>query len=408
MYIAAGASIAAYSDRIGRLANQYLEHDGWKIDRYNQKKGRDGARFLLLQKPNAAGGITYVAAIVGTETLGDIKIDLKVDKVYFAGKNLEEFAMNAAKKNIPDTEPKVHRGFHEFVQAGPAATFPNNTGSFLSLLQRIENNPNNRLYLTGHSLGGAAATLAAARLVSAGFNPEKIEVITFGAPAIGNTAFAAKFAPILRLTRVINSGDPVTGALQTVVGGYTQFGREIKWKLPTAMDDPHKLTAYIDTAIKNFYDKRRLAILAGMELAKPATASPASLDRVYLAPLQTTLPDSLQPDFRYMQEALQDEYRKLLPNHITPVNNTTVDWQNAAIAAGCRWAIVSEVSATRLKQEENIYYITLYQTVYDVADGNIVNTALFSTGTYNLTPLEAFIHTFKGINAHSMEWLTDT
>ena len=37
--MAAGACIAAYSDRNGKLANQYLERDGWKIDRYEQLGG---------------------------------------------------------------------------------------------------------------------------------------------------------------------------------------------------------------------------------------------------------------------------------------------------------------------------------------------------------------------------------
>jgi len=407
LYVAAGASIATYNDRIAKLANQYLEQNGWKIDRYGQEKGHSGARFLLLQKPNEAGGITYVAAIVGTETLRDIRTDLKVDKVYFAGTNLEEFAMNAAKKNIPDTEPKVHRGFHEFIQTGHAATLHNNTGSFLSLNDLIENNPNNKLYLTGHSLGGAAATLAGARLISTGINPEKMEVITFGAPAVGNAAFAAKFEPVLRLTRVINSGDPVTGVLQNLVGGYTQFGREIKWELPAAIDDPHQLTAYIDAAIKNYYDKRRLAVQAGMELPKPTATKQADHGRIYLAPLKTTLPDALRPDFSYMQDTLQDEYRRILLNYIAPDNNETVDWQKAALDSGCRWAIVSEVSATRLKQERNIYYITLYQTIYDVTAGASINTAIFSTGTYNLTPLEAFIHTFKGMSAHMNDWFAE-
>jgi len=70
------------------------------------------------------------------------------------------------------------------------------------------------------------------------------------------------------------------------------------------------------------------------------------------------------------------------------------------MASGCRWAIVADVSATRLKQEKNTYYITLTQTVYDVTTGSIAASATFSTATYNLTPLEAFIHTFKGIHAH--------
>nr|WP_249030697.1 hypothetical protein [Sporomusa acidovorans] len=137
LYITAGASVAAYHDRIGEVVTHYLEQDGWRIDHYVQAEGYSGARFLVAQKANPAGGTTYVVAIVGTETSQDVKLDLKVDKVYFAGTNLAEFAANAAKKGLPDTVPKVHRGFYEFVQAGPAATLRNNHVPALSLLDQL-------------------------------------------------------------------------------------------------------------------------------------------------------------------------------------------------------------------------------------------------------------------------------
>jgi hypothetical protein len=400
LYITAGASIAAYSGRTGKLANRYLEQDGWQIDHYVQPQGHNGARFLVAKKELDNDTSLYVLAIVGTETKGDIKTDLKFDKIYFAGSNSEEFAANAAKKDLPNTEPKVHRGFYEFVQAGPSAILRNTHHAPLSLTKLLMADKNSKLYLTGHSLGGAAATLAGARLISMGIPPEQIEVITFGAPAVGNAAFAAKFGPTLHLTRVVNSGDPVTGVLQTLVGGYKQFGREIKWTIPATVSDPHQLTGYLDSAMKNYYDKRRQAIAAGMKLPTPAAVKQASYGRIYIAPLQNNLPAGLTADFWYMHEALEDEYRQTLPDYVTADGPPSVAWREAAAASGCRWAIVSEMNAFRVKQEKNIYYITLNQTVYDVATNTIADTATFSTGTYELTPLEAFIHVFKGMSTH--------
>jgi len=397
IYLAAGASAAAYTGRLGELANHYLEQDGWQIDHYVQSQGRTGARYLIARKE---GTPYYIVAIVGTENKADIKIDLKVDKVYFAGSTPEEIAANAAKKNIPDSEPKVHRGFNEFVQAGPSAVLRNPQQINLSLSDLLRTDKQRKLCLTGHSLGGAAATLAGAGLLSTGVSPKQIEVITFGAPAVGNEAFAAKFGPVLQLTRFVNSGDPVTGVLQTLVGGYRQFGREINWNPPDTVHDTHQLTDYIDSAIKNYYNKRRQAAEAGMPLPSSPAAKQANPERVYITPLQNNLPPDLTTDFWYMQEALQDEYHHSLPDYIlgtTPLNS---GWQEPAMASGCRWAIVADVSATRLKQEKNTYYITLTQTVYDVTTGSIAASATFSTATYNLTPLEAFIHTFKGIHAH--------
>lgn len=399
LYIAAATSVAAYQGRLGELVRRYLDQDGWILDYYVQTKGHSGARFLLAKKTTEINNSNYILAFVGTETAGDIKVDLKVDKVYFAGTNLKEFAANAAKKAVPNTEPKVHRGFNDFVQAGPSAVMENAHHDPLFLPGMLLSDKHCKLYLTGHSLGGAAATLAGARMISMGISPEQIEVITFGAPAVGNAAFAAKFEPILHLTRVVNSGDPVTGVLQTLVGGYQQFGREIKWNSPDMVGDAHQLPGYVDSAIKNYYDKRRQAVQAGMKLPVPTVTKQENRGRIYIVPLKNDLPTSLTTNFWYMQEALQDEYRQTLPDYIIGEQAAaSAAWREAALASGCQWAIIAKVGALRVKQKSNAYYITVTLTVYNVATGTVASTATFSTNTNNFTPLEAFMHAFKGMS----------
>ncbi|MBP2641734.1 MAG: lipase class 3 [Firmicutes bacterium] len=188
IHIAAGASVAAYEGRIGDLAARYLEQAGWQVDHYIQAEGRSGARFIVAKKIHPDTFPVYIVAIVGTENGKDVKIDLKIDKVYFAGSNFGEFTSNAAKKDVPDTEPKVHKGFNEFVQAGPAAVLQNPHNVRLSLPDLLRADNKSKVYLVGHSLGGAAAILTGARLISMGIDPAQIEVITFGAPAVGNAA----------------------------------------------------------------------------------------------------------------------------------------------------------------------------------------------------------------------------
>jgi hypothetical protein len=60
-----------------------------------------------------------------------------------------------------------------------------------------------RLWLTGHSVGGASVTVLAAQLDAEGFDLEA--VYTFGAPAVFDRAAAAKYRP--RLLRYVNDGD---------------------------------------------------------------------------------------------------------------------------------------------------------------------------------------------------------
>jgi hypothetical protein len=65
-----------------------------------------------------------------------------------------------------------------------------------------------RVYLVGHSLGGAAAVIVAAHLLEMGIPPEAIRVFTFGAPRLGDRAFAKHYATRLDFYEYRNSLDP--------------------------------------------------------------------------------------------------------------------------------------------------------------------------------------------------------
>lgn len=399
IYIAAGISVAAYDDRIGNLARRYLEEEGWEIDRYVQAAGQDGARFLLAKKDLGNGKQTYFLSFVGTENADDVKCNLKVDKVYFAGSSLAELTANASKAGIAANEPKVHQGFFEFAQSGLEAKMMDDTGTARLLSDILSNNKDSKLYLVGHSLGGAAATITGAALLNMGINTDQIEVITFGAPAVGNHAFAAKYEPALKLTRIVIAGDPVTGVLQTLVGGYAQFGKEIKWHMPPTTDRPHNITEYVDLALKHYYDKRRQFRESAGQVDQAASYDNKM---IYITPLKNTLPEPLKAEFWYMQEALRDEYMRTIPGCM--VAGESDNWREKAKQLGYRWVIVPELQVTQLKQARNTHYITLSQTIYEVSSGAVVQTAVFSTGTYKLTPLEAFVHNLKGINSGQMVW----
>lgn len=59
----------------------------------------------------------YILTVVVTENLKDVKTDLMFDRVYFDGKTQNDFVVNAEKRNVQDSRPKVHNGFNQFVQA---------------------------------------------------------------------------------------------------------------------------------------------------------------------------------------------------------------------------------------------------------------------------------------------------
>lgn len=390
IHLSAGASVAAYQSRMGEIASRYLSQAGWRVDHYVQPSGRSGARFLVATRRAELGDPMYVVAIVGTENSKDVKVDLKTGKAGFAG---------------PDSPEKVHQGFKEFIQAGPAAVARNSGTPLPNLPELLKMNPRAKLILTGHSLGGAAATLAGAYLIELGLPPNQIEVISFGAPAVGNAAFAEKYSSLLNLTRVVITGDPVVTALQGLVGGYRQFGKEIKFKIPETLEDPHNIAGYLDVAMKNHYDKRQAALLVGKAPLEQFVDRPVDLGKVCIAPLQSKLPNSLAGEYVYMREALLEEYRQTLPDAMLLSVDNPSDQMSMATAQECRWLVAPRVEGVAVRQEKKVYYITNQQIVYEVQSGTVVDVADFSTGTYNLTPLEAFVHGFKGITAHRSNWL---
>ena len=84
----------------------------------------------------------------------------------------------------------VHTGF--YVSWNDSALAPNITAAAARL---VAAHPGRPLYVAGHSLGAALATVAAvdvqSRLAGAGLDACDVRLFTFGSPRVGNAAFAA-------------------------------------------------------------------------------------------------------------------------------------------------------------------------------------------------------------------------
>ena len=90
---------------------------------------------------------------------------------------------------IEDHGARVHRGFFRAL----AVVWPGIEATLQSLLDRRHR----KIWVTGHSLGGALATLAALRLQRIGVGP--LETLTFGQPRVGNRTLAGQItSPLYR------------------------------------------------------------------------------------------------------------------------------------------------------------------------------------------------------------------
>lgn len=147
---------------------------------------RDGAQAYLIQNNSHR-----ILSFRGTEITqpSDVVADLK------------------ASKNKSESHGRVHRGFKgeldklwkEIKQEVDKGTLP--------------------LYITGHSLGAAMATLAAGRLAH-----QVRALITFGSPRVGNRTFVKNL--FVEHYRVVNNNDAVTKVPLWIMG-YRHHGKVI-------------------------------------------------------------------------------------------------------------------------------------------------------------------------------------
>uniref|UniRef100_A0A1I7S5G1 Lipase_3 domain-containing protein n=1 Tax=Bursaphelenchus xylophilus TaxID=6326 RepID=A0A1I7S5G1_BURXY len=97
-------------------------------------------------------------------------------------------------------------------------------------LTRLANEfPDYQIYVTGHSLGGALASIAAAEAIKVdGIAASRVKIITFGEPRTGDTDYSAAFDSVLSYAyRVINQHDIVPQVPPSWFMNYTHHKTEV-------------------------------------------------------------------------------------------------------------------------------------------------------------------------------------
>jgi hypothetical protein len=164
----------------------------------------DPASQVMITRMVQNGKTVYVVAFRGTE-VGDPR-DLQTDL------NTRLAPMSPQLRDV-----KIHSGFLKTANLGVEAVRP--------LLDQLRNDPNAEIVFTGHSLGGSGAIVAAAQLADAGVPRNKITAYTFGAPAVGNRAFAERYGD-LRVYRVDRPTDPIPKLLDNSIMGFRHIGKQ--------------------------------------------------------------------------------------------------------------------------------------------------------------------------------------
>jgi hypothetical protein len=371
--MAAAVSAGSYTSG-SSLETRYLEDYGWKLTPYTVKDGDTEVHFTLARSDRPLHGKNWtVLALRGSASKADWKLNLKTGKVSFpAGKPLA--------KKTEDREPAVHEGFLKYARAVLSQPLDvDGDGQPDELATFYKTHPNEKLLLTGHSLGGAGATLLDSELVQQGVAPEQVPVITFGAPAVGNAAFARQVGDRLRLQRVVTSLDPVPGALQTFYKGYEQFGQEKKFTLSGKYTDyQHPISYYLDLAVKDYYTQREQAEKDGAWQPVPLEKRDGKGPLVALV----LISEDHGADTRFspdLGQFLLDEYRSLLPRYVVleyrHQADGTVPWpkeelKEKARKAGADLLVVTRLERQRVGQTDK-WSIQLAQDIVGLHPGGI-------------------------------------
>jgi len=259
----AGSCLGSYKPQ-SSAEFEYMRSYGWQVTPYIIKSGKNEANFTMCYNYfDELDQDVYILTIRGSASKGDFRLDLKTRKVAYEKEDAIFLAEAGNKKYLNDF-PLVHLGFDTYTNLILDNFVFDENGNWKGEFAKIMNNPKARLYITGHSLGGAVATLMGERLVSAGMPKDKFQVITFGAPAIGNKTFAIRYGDRIRLRRITNTNDPIPGGLQTFFDNYQQFGENVKYHLSPKINSlQHDITMYFDYSVKESYKSYDNQIVLG-------------------------------------------------------------------------------------------------------------------------------------------------
>lgn len=360
------SSMAAYGDESGDLAKRFFELNGWRMNVFESPSEKIKVKIQFMTTENA-GEVTKIFFVTGTEDTKDIAVDIKIKSVPF----------NSDEKIL------VHSGFKEYADAALSE------GIVEFLVEYIKNHPDEKIYLTGHSLGGAISILIAARLVDAGADMSKIKVITFGAPAVGNRDFINFYQDKINLTRIVMDGDIIDSSMKLF--GYVHFGEVVDYKrAANSKKGSHSMALYLDGALRNFYD-------AGLEFNFQN-----KLDTpIYIAPIRIVKKSFEAANENYVQKILRDGYSSRFSSVTFGEPNFTEikkaddfsysvrEYLDAARNSGSKFIIVPMIYTKSIKEsKKNATRVLIEEMICD-ENGRLLAMNTSGTSTNEVTVLGA-------------------
>lgn len=375
--LAAAACLGEYISEESMGFN-YLKIMGWKIEPRISHLGKLETHFTVASRyfKNLDRRV-FLITFRGSTTKADWKINFKTNQVNYGGNTLKEMQA-IARKFPPAKGPSVHGGFNEYAYNVLQDSVVAEDGSLRGVFGYAKENANSHIILTGHSMGGAVATILATRLVDLGFPKERLHVLTFGAPAIGNVDYNEQFANDLDIVRITNTNDPIPGSLQTFFRGYVQCGENVKYHLSNQVGNvQHDMAMYFDHSIIDLYkcEDEEIALGRVKPIARKRVIKGTPVVALWVenSPGLSKMP--LMPDLKRM---LLDQYVKFIPSYIIMGDGIGIeeiakkDIVASSRAVGADYILVCRIDSSRYKDKDDSWYIMQEQSLFK-NDGKLLS-----------------------------------
>lgn len=367
--VAAASCLGVYLPENSTEFN-YLRAYGWRIMPQKLRSGRVESNFAIAHNyfPELKKRI-FLVTFRGSANKKDWSINLKTNRVNYGGHTLAEMEA-IAKEPLRKAEPAVHSGFNTYVDTVMRTSVLDDKGQLRGVFKAVAERSDAMMILSGHSLGGAAATLLGQRLLDLGMPPERLCVVTFGAPAVGNEAFANAYGARLRLLRITNTADPVPGSLQTFFGGYKQFGRHIKYSLSSQVGNMHHdMAMYFDYSVSDYYEEFDRQVALGRLFPVPDRKMSIGVPVVALWIIESENLKKVATNLD-LKRFVTDEYKRMLPSYIVmdkALDKEGYTHQNVvekSRLSGADYILICGIDGYR-QPEADGWYLTLEQSLFD-------------------------------------------
>ncbi len=216
--LAAYGALAAYASEADGTAERTLRDAGWSVERVTTPH----AHFIVGLYRRDAETVGMVG-IAGTERKIDVSLNLRSDLVPLG---------NA-------TPGRVHEGYRRIAAEVTASP---------SVRQLLAAAPQ-RIIVTGHSLGGAAANLVGMQWADEGaVTREQLRIVTFAAPDMGDAETLQRLGEYPAVNYVMHA-DIIPDLIHWLGKGYGANPNDVQWDIHTPpIRFPHAMVRFLDEA----------------------------------------------------------------------------------------------------------------------------------------------------------------